>query len=312
MIGIYLITNLSNNKKYVGQSINIEMRWREHMRPSTTSQLNKDIQLLGEDNFKFEILYQCEQDQLNPLERESILYYDSLRPNGYNITLPNLTDKSGESFVFYNKEVIDQIFEDLKKTILSAQEIANKNGVHKRTVYHINKGDSHFRQEEVYPLRAEMKASEPNKCIDCGKRICPQSNRCKKCYSINMRKVDRPSGEALIKEVALNGFKATGDKYGVTDNAIKKWLKGYNLPYLLDDVKKLYGNFVPKRTKKFNWRDHSLTLIKDNQETYYETGEKAIFDLVEKESSKYSIISVGIGRVVSGKRNSYLGFTIKN
>ena len=32
MIGIYKITNLINNKSYVGQSIHIERRWQEHLR----------------------------------------------------------------------------------------------------------------------------------------------------------------------------------------------------------------------------------------------------------------------------------------
>ena len=30
MIGIYKITNLINQKIYIGQSINIEQRWKEH------------------------------------------------------------------------------------------------------------------------------------------------------------------------------------------------------------------------------------------------------------------------------------------
>ena len=32
MTGIYLITNLINNKVYVGQSTDIERRWSEHLR----------------------------------------------------------------------------------------------------------------------------------------------------------------------------------------------------------------------------------------------------------------------------------------
>lgn len=32
MIGVYLITNNINGKMYIGSSINIERRWKEHLR----------------------------------------------------------------------------------------------------------------------------------------------------------------------------------------------------------------------------------------------------------------------------------------
>ena len=32
MIGIYSITNKINGKRYIGQSININNRWKEHIR----------------------------------------------------------------------------------------------------------------------------------------------------------------------------------------------------------------------------------------------------------------------------------------
>jgi len=43
--------------------------------------------------------------------------------------------------------------------------------------------------------------------------------------SINQRKVERPDKEILLKEVEELGYSATGRKYGVSDNAIRKWLK---------------------------------------------------------------------------------------
>lgn len=36
MIGIYSITNLINNKRYIGQSVNITDRWRAHRTRSKT------------------------------------------------------------------------------------------------------------------------------------------------------------------------------------------------------------------------------------------------------------------------------------
>ena len=39
------------------------------------------------------------------------------------------------------------------------------------------------------------------------------------------RKVERPPIEQLIKEIGEIGYSATGRKYGVSDNAIRKWIK---------------------------------------------------------------------------------------
>ena len=74
---IYKITNLTNDKKYIGkkqcQSIRkrpplkgkknkrhekIETDWKTYT--SSSNELNKDLEQLGKDNFKFEILRWCD------------------------------------------------------------------------------------------------------------------------------------------------------------------------------------------------------------------------------------------------------------
>ena len=45
--------------------------------------------------------------------------------------------------------------------------------------------------------------------------------------SFNQRKVERPSLDVLINDTKEIGFSATGRKYGVSDNAIRKWIKQY-------------------------------------------------------------------------------------
>ena len=42
---------------------------------------------------------------------------------------------------------------------------------------------------------------------------------------IEKRKVIRPDKEIILKDVEELGYSATGRKYGVSDNAIRKWLK---------------------------------------------------------------------------------------
>lgn len=83
MIGIYKITNLTTGKSYVGQSCDIEKRFREH-KSHANYQLGKDIRELGEDNFSFEILEECEKDQLDSKEDYYIRFYNTI-DNGYNI-----------------------------------------------------------------------------------------------------------------------------------------------------------------------------------------------------------------------------------
>lgn len=41
------------------------------------------------------------------------------------------------------------------------------------------------------------------------------------------RRVDRPPYGQLVREVRVIGYSATGRRYGVTDNAIRKWLRQY-------------------------------------------------------------------------------------
>lgn len=43
------------------------------------------------------------------------------------------------------------------------------------------------------------------------------------------RKVVRPSREILEEEIKKSNFSALGRKYGVSDNAIRKWCKAYNI-----------------------------------------------------------------------------------
>lgn len=87
--GIYLITNTVNDLKYVGQSIDIYNRWKQHQSTSKNekeqNKLYQAIRKYGIENFNFKILEECEKDQLNEREIYWINYYNSFN-NGYNMT----------------------------------------------------------------------------------------------------------------------------------------------------------------------------------------------------------------------------------
>lgn len=92
MIGIYCFTNLVNNKKYIGQSINIEKRVKEHFWKSSldkdisyNSLLHKAIRKYGKDSFKVEILLICSIEEIDQKEKDFIALYKTIAPFGYNI-----------------------------------------------------------------------------------------------------------------------------------------------------------------------------------------------------------------------------------
>lgn len=77
MIGIYKITNILNGKCYIGKSKNIERRWMEHKTPKArgNDRFHKDMQRYGVKNFKFEVLEECSENELNQKELGYIKKY---------------------------------------------------------------------------------------------------------------------------------------------------------------------------------------------------------------------------------------------
>ncbi len=88
--GIYKITNLNNSKVYIGQAVDLRERWKQHIKrgigaePATRNKLYPAILEEGVWNFTFEVIEECDKDQLN--EREQ--YYQNVfgaKEFGYSI-----------------------------------------------------------------------------------------------------------------------------------------------------------------------------------------------------------------------------------
>lgn len=84
-IGIYKITNKNNGKIYIGQSNNIERRFKQHQQKGAESRIPLDIAIkkYGKDNFTYEIIELCSLEELNEKQSYWIKYYNSIE-NGYN------------------------------------------------------------------------------------------------------------------------------------------------------------------------------------------------------------------------------------
>lgn len=71
------------------------------------------------------------------------------------------------------------------------------------------------------------KKSKSKYYCKCGREMGRQSKLCINCFSIKRRIVERPSYENLLKELENSNYTAVGRKYGVSDKAIRKWIKKY-------------------------------------------------------------------------------------
>jgi hypothetical protein len=69
-------------------------------------------------------------------------------------------------------------------------------------------------------------------CKHCGAKIYKYTDSltCATCASKNSRKVPRPNPDILAEKIIQNGYVKTGKLYGVSDNAVRKWCKSYNMP----------------------------------------------------------------------------------
>lgn len=72
-------------------------------------------------------------------------------------------------------------------------------------------------------IKLKEKTKSYTKCLICRENC--STNRCRKCYLLQSRKVERPSIEQLESDIKQLGYKGTGRKYGVSDNSIRKWIK---------------------------------------------------------------------------------------
>ena len=69
-------------------------------------------------------------------------------------------------------------------------------------------------------------------CKECGKEITrySESGLCSDCIKSKTRIVNRPSREELKQMIRTMPFTQIGTMYGVSDNAVRKWCKTYQLP----------------------------------------------------------------------------------
>lgn len=258
VIGIYKITNIINGHAYVGQSEDIYVRWARHVSDSKNPNRHSYYYPLccafrkyGEENFDFEILERCTKSELNDREIYWINLHDTCN-NGYNQTI------GGEHAKTTEKEKIIQVIHDLETTLLPIKTIAENRNVAIGTVSGINNGKIWYDEERRYPIRGHLQkiqakenaeknkltpkkqkiVLEKKKCPICGKIIQNRSTYCLECRK-NERSKNIPPKDELLNKIVKYPFVQIGKMYGVSDNAVRKWCKKYNLPFKAKDIEEL-------------------------------------------------------------------------
>lgn len=88
---IYVITNKINNKQYIGQSVDYIKRYERHLSAASNGvkkRLYDSIRKYGSENFDISVICECtSKEEMDSLERYYIDKYNTIHPNGYNMTI---------------------------------------------------------------------------------------------------------------------------------------------------------------------------------------------------------------------------------
>ncbi|MBE6725040.1 MAG: GIY-YIG nuclease family protein [Ruminococcaceae bacterium] len=245
MVGIYKFTNVIDGKSYIGKSKNITRRYNHHKRlaggeaDGFNLYVDSVMREVGFHNFEFMVLEECHPEELDEKEKYYIKKFNTLIPNGYNISFGG---RGGRFQSIKSFEEIKEIQRLLSDTVLSEAEIGRKFGVTDVTISYINVGKIWKNENVSYPIRTLSlnRIITPVHCERCGKAIHKRNkfHLCQSCYS-KKKGEHIPPKELLFEELMGSSFEAVGRKYGVTGNAVKKWCEKYGLPNHAYEYRKL-------------------------------------------------------------------------
>lgn len=203
--GIYCIENIETKKKYIGQSVDIKHRWRQHINALNTNShendyLQKAWNKYGRDGFQFYILEECLSDMLDEKEIYYIEYYKTLdRDFGYNL-------KSGGQYC--RSTPTDEVVKKMSESIRRSYE---KNDLRQRRSECTKKywedpsnkermlGENNVMFGKQHSEESKRKMSEVKK----SKHNIPHNKNLKKVYCVELG-IEYANASVAAKELLLD------------------------------------------------------------------------------------------------------------
>lgn len=170
--GIYTLNFKNTNQVYVGQSMNIEARYYNHIWSLRNNNASKKMQ----EAFNtygiptINIILECDSSELDSAEIEAIELYDSIN-NGFNTCVgggefPILRGEDHPNSK-YSKEQILYIFESLiSDNPPTHLELSELTGMDISSISHISTGQTHKWLQDIYGEEYNTFISRPKKVRD--------------------------------------------------------------------------------------------------------------------------------------------------
>lgn len=191
MIGIYVICNVKTDTFYVGKSVNIEKRFKNHLKNLRQNKhYNKHLQnsynKYGEEFFEFDVVEECNENQLNEKEKYWIAYYKNNNFNLYNITDGGDGGKMPQYIIEKNRIKIS----NKAKGSEYVKHFGKQNGMYGK--HHTEKTKNKIRQSLYSKYGVGMSSMYGKHHTEETKRKISQANKGRKHSEETKRKMHKP------------------------------------------------------------------------------------------------------------------------
>lgn len=276
---IYKITNLINNKIYIGKTVRtLEIRWKEHLQYSKkeNTPLYQAIRKYGKDNFSIEVIHDNINSitELNRLETYYIQQYHSLsHENGYNIGLGGDGGRVSSKLSEQDVQEIIEILSDINN-LLSYKEIGELYNISTSVIEQINLGNSWYQNNLSYPIRK---------------------------YNVTGLTISRDKYKQIIDKIlnSSDSLKQIAKDFNLSEGQITAINQGYNCYNNHKYYENIYNGIYPIRKDERQFSDDELL-------------EQAIKDIIftnlsmAKIGEKYNIKGNTLTYIQQGKRHKEL------